>query len=83
LQQGYAAELRIRRSSSNWRITRVELALDVRREANLPAQGWPSLAWPLFISGRCSARRLIYSRATTPSEPTCLLVWRDVQDMRL
>jgi hypothetical protein len=80
LQQGYAAELGdppfiLELAHYEW----VELALDVN-EANVPAQGWSPLAWPLAYQRPVQRIGTDLQPGTPPSEPTCLLVWRDVQD---
>ena len=80
LQQGYVAEAGdppfiLELAHYEW----VELALDVS-EAELPAQGWSPLAWPLAYQWPVQRIGADFQPATPPAEPTCLLVWRDVQD---
>ncbi|SEC00036.1 DNA-binding domain-containing protein [Pseudomonas anguilliseptica] len=80
LQQGYVAEAGdppfiLELAHYEW----VELALDVS-EAELPAQGWSPLVWPLAYQWPVQRIGADFQPATPPGEPTCLLVWRDVQD---
>lgn len=80
LQQGYVAEAGdppfiLELAHYEW----VELALDVS-EAELPAQGWSPLAWPLAYQWPVQQIGVDYQPTTAPSEPSCLLVWRDAQD---
>jgi hypothetical protein len=80
LQQGYVAEAGdppfiLELAHYEW----VELALDVS-EAELPAQGWSPLAWPLAYQWPVQRIGVDFQPATPPAEPTCLLVWRDGQD---
>jgi hypothetical protein len=55
---------------------RVELELDVA-EAELPAQGWSPLAWPLAYAWPVQRLSAEYRPQQAPAEPTCLLAWRD------
>ncbi|WP_167141875.1 HvfC family RiPP maturation protein [Pseudomonas sp. OTU750018] len=80
LQQGYVAEagdpqFMLELAHYEW----VELALDVS-EAELPAQGWSPLAWPLAYQWPVQRIGGDFQPTTPPGEPTCLLVWRDGQD---
>jgi uncharacterized protein len=80
LQQGYVAEaddppFMLELAHYEW----VELALDVS-EAELPAQGWSPLAWPLAYQWPVQRIAADFQPITPPAEPTCLLVWRDGQD---
>jgi hypothetical protein len=80
LQQGYVAEagdppFMLELAHYEW----VELALDVS-DAQVPAQGWSPLAWPLAYQWPVQRIGVDYQPLTPPAEPTCLLVWRDVQD---
>jgi uncharacterized protein len=80
LQQGYVAEagdppFMLELAHYEW----VELALDVSA-AELPAQGWSSLAWPLAYQWPVQRIAADFQPITPPAEPTCLLVWRDGQD---
>lgn len=80
LQQGYVAEVgdppfMLELAHYEW----VELALDVS-DAQMPAQGWSPLAWPLAYQWPVQRIGVDYQPATPPAEPTCLLVWRDTQD---
>ncbi len=58
---------------------RVELELDVA-EAELPAQGWSPLAWPLAYAWPVQRLSAEYRPQQAPAEPTCLLAWRDRSD---
>lgn len=80
LQQGYVAEagdppFMQELAHYEW----VELALDVS-DAQVPAQGWSPLAWPLAYQWPVQRIGVDYQPLTPPAEPTCLLVWRDAQD---
>ena len=80
LQQGYVAEagdppFMLELAHYEW----VELALDVS-DAQVPAQGWSPLAWPLAYQWPVQRIGVDYQPLTPPAEPTCLLVWRDAQD---
>ena len=80
LQQGYVAEAGdppfiLELAHYEW----VELALDVS-EAELPAQGWSPLAWPLAYQWPVQRISADFQPSEPPAEPTCLLVWRDGQD---
>jgi len=80
LQQGYVAEAGdppfiLELAHYEW----VELALDVS-EAELPTQGWSPLAWPLAYQWPVQRISADFQPSEPPAEPTCLLVWRDVQD---
>lgn len=80
LQQGYVAEVgdppfMLELAHYEW----VELALDVS-DAQVPAQGWSPLAWPLAYQWPVQRIGVDYQPLTPPAEPTCLLVWRDAQD---
>lgn len=80
LQQGYVAEAGdppfiLELAHYEW----VELALDVS-EAEVPEQGWSPLAWPLAYQWPVQRIGADFQSAEPPSEPTCLLVWRDAQD---
>ena len=80
LQQGYVAEagdppFMLELAHYEW----VELALDVS-EAELPAQGWSPLAWPLAYQWPVQRISADFQPSEPPAEPTCLLVWRDGQD---
>ncbi|MDZ4337526.1 MAG: putative DNA-binding domain-containing protein [Pseudomonas sp.] len=80
LQQGYVAEAGdppfiLELAHYEW----VELALDVS-EAELPAQGWSPLAWPLAYQWPVQRIGSDFQPSEPPAEPTCLLVWRDGQD---
>lgn len=80
LQQGYVAESTdppfiLELAHYEW----VELALDVS-EAEVPEQGWSPLAWPLAYQWPVQQIGVDFQPAEPPSEPTCLLVWRDGQD---
>lgn len=80
LQQGYRAEpgdpaFMLELAHYEW----VELALDVS-DAQLPAQGWSPLAWPLAYRWPVQMIGADYCPTQPPAEPTCLLVWRDRQD---
>lgn len=80
LQQGYRAELddpafMLELAHYEW----VELALDVS-DAQLPAQGWSPLAWPLAYRWPVQMIGVDHCPTQPPLEPTCLLVWRDRQD---
>lgn len=80
LQQGYVAEpgdppFILELAHYEW----VELALDIS-PAELPAQGWSPLAWPLAYQWPVQRIGPGFQPATPPGEPTCLLVWRDAQD---
>lgn len=80
LQQGYVAEVGdppfiLELAHYEW----VELALDVS-EAELPVQGWSPLAWPLAYQWPVQRISADFQPSEPPAEPTCLLVWRDVQD---
>lgn len=59
---------------------RVELALDVD-SAELPESGWSPLAWPLAYVWPVQRLGRDFLPSTAPSEPTCLLAWRDHQDL--
>ncbi len=58
---------------------RVELALDVASEA-LPEQGWSPLAWPLVYAWPVHRIGTNFLPNELPTEPTCLLAWRDRTD---
>lgn len=80
LQQGYVAEagdppFMLELTHYEW----VELALDVS-DAQVPAQGWSPLAWPLAYQWPVQRIGVDYQPLTPPADPTCLLVWRDAQD---
>lgn len=80
LQQGYVAEAGdppfiLELAHYEW----VELALDVS-EAELPAQGWSPLAWPLAYRWPVQRIGADFQPSEPEAEPTCLLVWRDGQD---
>ena len=80
MQQGYVAEagdppFMLELAHYEW----VELALDVS-DAQVPAQGWSPLAWPLAYQWPVQRIGVDYQPLTPPAEPTCLLVWRDAQD---
>ncbi|MFP6848164.1 MAG: putative DNA-binding domain-containing protein [Pseudomonas sp.] len=80
LQSGYTAEAGdppfiLELAHYEW----VELALDVS-EAEVPEQGWSPLAWPLAYQWPVQRIGVDFQPAVPPSEPTCLLVWRDLQD---
>lgn len=80
LQQGYVAEagdppFMLELAHYEW----VELALDVS-EAELPAQGWSPLAWPLAYRWPVQRIGADFQPSEPEAEPTCLLVWRDGQD---
>lgn len=80
LQQGYRAEpddpaFMLELAHYEW----VELALDVS-DAQLPAQGWSPLAWPLAYRWPVQMIGADHCPTQPPAEPTCLLVWRDRQD---
>ena len=80
LQQGYRAEPQdpafvLELAHYEW----VELALDVS-DAQVPAQGWSPLAWPLAYRGPVQMIGVDHCPTQPPAEPTCLLVWRDSQD---
>lgn len=80
LQQGYVAEAGdppfiLELAHYEW----VELALDVS-EAELPAQGWSPLAWPLAYQWPVQRIGADFQPTEPDAEPTCLLVWRDGQD---
>jgi hypothetical protein len=80
LQQGYAAEpgdppFILELAHYEW----VELALDVSA-AELPEQGWSTLAWPLAYQWPVQRIGPDFQPSEAPGEATCLLVWRDPQD---
>ncbi|MGP0175193.1 HvfC family RiPP maturation protein [Pseudomonas sp. NCHU5208] len=80
LQQGYRAEpedppFMLELAHYEW----VELALDVSA-AQLPAQGWSPLAWPLAYRWPVQLIGGEHRPLQPPAQPTCLLVWRDSQD---
>lgn len=80
LQQGYRPTLEdppfmLELAHYEW----VELALDVS-DAQLPAQGWSPLAWPLAYHWPVQMIGVDHCPTQPPAEPTCLLVWRDRQD---
>ncbi len=80
LQQGYVAEagdppFMLELAHYEW----VELALDVS-EAQVPAQGWSPLAWPLAYRWPVQRIGADFQPREPEAEPTCLLVWRDAQD---
>lgn len=80
LQQGYVAEagdppFLLELAHYEW----VELALDVA-SAELPQQGWSSLAWPLAYVWPVQQLGVDFRPLTPPLEPTCLLAWRDGAD---
>ncbi|CAN7484412.1 putative DNA-binding domain-containing protein [Pseudomonas sp. LjRoot71] len=80
LQQGYVAEagdppFMLELAHYEW----VELALDVS-EAELPAQGWSPLAWPLAYRWPVQRIGADFQPSEPEAEPTCLLVWRDGQE---
>lgn len=80
LQQGYVAEAGdppfiLELAHYEW----VELALDVS-EAELPAQGWSPLAWPLAYRWPVQRIGADFQPREPEVDPTCLLVWRDAQD---
>lgn len=80
LQQDYRAEPQdpafvLELAHYEW----VELALDVS-DAQVPAQGWSPLAWPLAYRWPVQMIGVDHCPTQPPAEPTCLLVWRDRQD---
>ncbi|MFV3091475.1 DNA-binding domain-containing protein [Pseudomonas sp. GW6] len=80
LQQDYRAEPQdpafvLELAHYEW----VELALDVS-DAQVPAQGWSPLAWPLAYRWPVQMIGVDHCPTQPPAEPTCLLVWRDSQD---
>jgi uncharacterized protein len=80
LQQGYVAEAGdppfiLELAHYEW----VELALDVS-EAELLAQGWSPLAWPLAYLWPVQLISAGFQPSEPEAQPTCLLVWRDGQD---
>ncbi|CAM3766277.1 DUF2063 domain-containing protein [Ectopseudomonas alcaliphila] len=80
LQQGYRDEPQdpafvLELAHYEW----VELALDVS-DAQVPAQGWSPLAWPLAYQWPVQMIGVDHCPTQPPAEPTCLLVWRDSQD---
>lgn len=80
LQQGYVAEagdppFLLELAHYEW----VELALDVS-EDEPPDSGWSPLAWPLAYHWPVQLIGVDYQPTEAPDTPTCLLVWRDVQD---
>ncbi|MBB2494932.1 HvfC family RiPP maturation protein [Aquipseudomonas ullengensis] len=80
LQHGYRAEagdppFLVELAHYEW----VELALDVA-SAELPAQGWSPLAWPLAYVWPVQQLGADCRPSVPPAEPTCLLAWRDDAD---
>ena len=55
---------------------RVELTLDVATDT-LPHSGWSPLAWPLAYVWPVQRLGRDHRPAAPPTEPTCLLAWRD------
>lgn len=58
---------------------RVELELDISQDSP-PASGWSPLAWPLLYRWPVHRLGVGYRLTDPPSEPTCLLVWRDASE---
>lgn len=80
LQQGYVAEATdppfiLELAHYEW----VELALDVSDD-EIPSQGWSPLAWPLAYQWPVQRIGVDFQPRKPDAEPTCLLVWRDVQN---
>tara|TARA_R110000822_G_scaffold92723_2_gene213794 strand:- start:7042 stop:7773 length:732 start_codon:yes stop_codon:yes gene_type:complete len=89
LQEGYAAEVGDPAFILELaHYERVELALDIA-DVTLPMAGparldllaqpaqWSALAWPLAYQWPVHQLGVDYQPAEPPSQPTCLLVWRD------